>query len=246
MSEKRGSAGSPFFHQGGEPSTLRSIEVADEIAPDTEEQPVPVYVEPQPLVAASNHKTIEIQTVKLADDIDPRKLPTELRLVRPPSVPPPDSSWPLSEAGLVSTQPPLAARRRSRARVAVALLFALLLLGAGLAASHHVGAPASTEPSTSALAAVVAAPAPTSAPDTPAPVASDVAPSNVEPAASAPVANAEPAPSPEPEASANVEAPPSRKRRLAPRAPAKTNAAAAAQTSRDPSSSSKPNKRAIY
>jgi len=159
VSEKRPS-GSPFFHQGAEgttPSTLRSIEVAEEIAPDTEQELAPVYVEPQPLPALSDHKTIEIQTVKLADDIDPRKLPTELRLVRPPSVPPPDSEWPYSEAALAATQPPFAERRRSRARVFVAALFALLLLGSGLAFRKRASS-ANVEPGSSAMALASAAP----------------------------------------------------------------------------------------
>ncbi|MEP7049725.1 MAG: hypothetical protein ABJB12_05200, partial [Pseudomonadota bacterium] len=86
------------------PSTLRSLEgpeAAAELNPNA-----PVYYEPTPLVAISNHKTLEVQTVKLSDEIDPRKLQTELRLDRVPSyVPPSDSFWP-PETALASSQPP--------------------------------------------------------------------------------------------------------------------------------------------
>ncbi len=200
MSQKRDCAGQPFFHQAGEshaPSTLRSIEVAEEIAPDTEQMVGPVYVEPLPLVAPSDHKTLEIQTIKLAEDIDPRKLPTELRLVRPPSVPP-DSLWPPSEEGLAATQPPFAERRRSRARVAVAVLLALLLLGTALAWRGRVANDAARAPaSNSALAAAPIVPLAPVAPSTAVAVVSVPAPADwaASTSAAAATSNATAAPS---------------------------------------------------
>ena len=151
MTSKRGPASdSPFFNQRAEadsPSTLRSIEVADEIAADTEVQPAPVYYEPQPLPATSDHKTIEVETIKLADDIDPRKLPTELRLARPPSVAAPDSGWPQTDVVVVSSQPQQAPRRRWRAPLALLILFGalvVLVLARGAAQRAHAAAQAAS------------------------------------------------------------------------------------------------------
>ena len=136
-------------------STLRSITAADPI-PEDEIPGAPVYYEPKPLHAVSEHKTLELETVKLARDIDPRKLPTELKLRRPvlhiqpasdPNWPPPssqpdggwprqpdlgwppqhDSGWPPPETVLTTSQPPLAVRRRS-----FIPLLLLLLLGASV------------------------------------------------------------------------------------------------------------------
>jgi len=75
------------------PSTLRSIAAADPVEADN--TGTPVYYEPKPLNATSDHKTLELETVKLAKDIDPRKLPTELTLRRPVLhvVPASDPSW---------------------------------------------------------------------------------------------------------------------------------------------------------
>jgi len=81
-------------------STLRSIVAADPIAEDLvldEYGPgAPVYFGPKPLHAVSEHKTLELETVKLAKDIDPRKLPTELKLRRPVLhvLPASDPNWP--------------------------------------------------------------------------------------------------------------------------------------------------------
>jgi hypothetical protein len=151
MTSKRGpTSDSPFFNQRAEadsPSTLRSIEVAEEIAADTEVQPAPVYYEPQPLPAISDHKTIEVETIKLADDIDPRKLPTELRLARPPSVAAPDSGWPQTDVVVVSSQPPQAPRRRWRAPLALLILFGalvVLVLARGAAQRAHAAAQAAS------------------------------------------------------------------------------------------------------
>jgi len=262
VSEKR-SPGSPFFHQtreGTTPSTLRSIEVAEELAPDTEQQLPPVYVEPQPLPALSNHKTIEIQTVKLADDIDPRKLPTELRLVRPPSVPPPDSGWPYSEAALAATQPPNVERRRSRARIAVAALLGLLLLGSGVAWRKRASL-ANAAPPASARMLAAAPEFPTAALPAAVPVVTDSASGIADLAAASPSASvaeitsaAAAAPSAPSSALAAVSTPSlsaSTGTTVKPRHHAVTRVAApssaATQTSRDPtpSSPSKP-KRAIY
>ena len=62
-------------------STLRSMTAADPI-PDDEIPGAPVYFEPKPLHAVSDHKTLELETVKLAKDIDPRKLPSFAATVR--------------------------------------------------------------------------------------------------------------------------------------------------------------------
>ena len=75
------------------PSTLRSIAAADPV--ETDSAGAPVYYEPKLLNAVSDHKTLELETVKLARDIDPRKLPTELTLRRPVLhvVPASETSW---------------------------------------------------------------------------------------------------------------------------------------------------------
>jgi hypothetical protein len=150
---------------GGEsisPSTLRSIEVAEPVTPADESPAVPVYYEPQPLIAVSDHKTIEVDTVKLAEDIDPRKLPTELRLARPISVAPPDSGWPQSDVVVVSSQPPAARGRRLRvSAVLLTLLGALLilLLARGAVRRTHAAVQTANSPAPSA-APINAGPAP--------------------------------------------------------------------------------------
>jgi len=109
------------------PSTLRSIEAADIVEPD--EPPGPVYYEPQPLHAVSNHKTIEVETVKLAQDIDPRKAPTQMSIARPPASPlPPDSQWPQAELVAVSSQPPASARKSRMRLLGLGFLLAALAL----------------------------------------------------------------------------------------------------------------------
>jgi hypothetical protein len=145
------------------PSTLRSIESADDwssISPNA-----PVYYEPAPLVAVSDHRTLELETVKLSEDIDPRKLVTELRLDKVPSViPPSDSGWP-PQTALSSSQPPLGPARRWRApAVLLVLLGALLLLVLARAATRRHGAAAELVGTGQAViagppAAVVRAPA---------------------------------------------------------------------------------------
>jgi hypothetical protein len=137
------------------PSTLRSLEVVEDagISPNA-----PVYYEPLPLVAVSNHKTLEIETVKLAEDIDPRKLVTELRLHRPPAfIPASDSGWP-PETALSSSQPPAGPVRRWRTPVVLlSLLAALLLLVLARAVSRRSTAGA-VSAAHGALSAAPAAP----------------------------------------------------------------------------------------
>jgi hypothetical protein len=127
---------------------LRSIEAAEDLSSSPN---APVYCEPSPLVAVSNHKTLELETVKLAENIDPRKLATEMRLgrVAPSLVPPSDSGWP-AETALTSSTPPDGPGRRRRLAplVLCALLGALLVLVLARAAAHRstaaVGAPITT------------------------------------------------------------------------------------------------------
>ncbi|MEO8904432.1 MAG: hypothetical protein ABI488_18825 [Polyangiaceae bacterium] len=125
------------------PSTLRSLkaEAAAALSPND-----PVYYEPSPLVAISNHKTLEVETVRLSHDIDPRKLRTELRLDRVPSVvPPSDSLWP-PETALASSQPPPGPGRRWRTpAVLLSLLCALFVLVGARAVARHSAAVAARE-----------------------------------------------------------------------------------------------------
>ena len=143
------------------PSTLRSIAAADPVEADN--TGTPVYYEPKPLNATSDHKTLELETVKLAKDIDPRKLPTELTLRRPvlhvvpasdPSwVAPPspypanwpgaqqfESGWPPAETVLTTSQPPQAARRSLLPLLLVAALGGVLLLILGARAMRRTAA----------------------------------------------------------------------------------------------------------
>ena len=163
---------------GDTPSTLRSIEVAEVVSPDEgsfsfedhgfedhgfEDHGFerPVYYEPQPLVAVSDHKTLEIDTIKLAQDIDPRRLPTELRL-RPVPMVPPDSDWPPPDVVIVSSQPPSAGRGRWRAPAALLLLLGSLImlalvLARAAAQRWHAPTPAGVSLPTAAKALVAAA-----------------------------------------------------------------------------------------
>jgi hypothetical protein len=138
-------------------STLRSMTAAEPI-PDEEIAGAAVYCEPKPLHAASEHKTLELETVKLAKDIDPRKLPTELKLRRPvlhvlpasdPNWPAPapqpdggwpshyDSGWPPPETVVTRSQPPLPVRRSFIPLVLLVLLGATVLLVFGARARHR-------------------------------------------------------------------------------------------------------------
>ena len=139
------------------PSTLRSIEAAEDLSSISPN--APVYYEPAPLIAVSDHKTLELETVKLAENIDPRKLATEMRLGRVPSslVPPSDSGWP-PETALSTSQPPDGpGRRRWRAPLLLcALLGALMILVLARAAAHRtataVGASLATQSATAQAA----------------------------------------------------------------------------------------------
>ncbi len=120
--------------------------VAEPVAAEEEGPGARVYYEPKLLNAVSDHKTLELETVKLSKDIDPRKLPTELKLRRPvlqvmpasdpnwPAPPPQfDSGWPPPETVLTTSQPPVAARRRSFVPLVLLVLFCasfLFVLGA--------------------------------------------------------------------------------------------------------------------
>jgi hypothetical protein len=94
-----GGSNEPQDAQNGQ-DTLRSLD------PGKPEDASEVYVEPLPLPKVSDHKTLEVDTVKLAAEIDPRKRPTELKLGRvrrtstanPSSHPPPDGPVTRTEA----------------------------------------------------------------------------------------------------------------------------------------------------
>jgi len=156
-------------------STLRSMTAAEPI-PEDELLGAAVYCEPKPLHAASEHKTLELETVKLAKDIDPRKLPTELKLRRPvlhvlpasdPNWPAPapapqpdvdwpahfDSNWPPPETTLTTSQPPLAARRSFIPLVLLVLLGATALLVFGARARQRTAAARLAQPVAVAAAA---------------------------------------------------------------------------------------------
>ncbi|HEX2674155.1 MAG TPA: hypothetical protein VHM25_24935 [Polyangiaceae bacterium] len=160
-------------------STLRSMTAAEPI-PEDEIPGAPVYFEPKPLHAVSDHKTLELETVKLAKDIDPRKLPTELKLRRPvlhvlpasdPNWPAPaplpdagnpsplfDSNWPPPETVLTTSTPPLAKRRRSFVPLLLLLVLSacfVLVVGARRL-RHRAGAPAAVAVRPVALAAAAA------------------------------------------------------------------------------------------
>ncbi|HEY4159937.1 MAG TPA: hypothetical protein VGM29_17620 [Polyangiaceae bacterium] len=89
----------PQDAQNGQ-DTLRALD------PEKPADASEVYVEPLPLPKVSDHKTLEVDTVKLAAEIDPRKRPTELKLGRvrrtsdanPSSHPPPEGPVTRTEA----------------------------------------------------------------------------------------------------------------------------------------------------
>jgi len=169
-------------------STLRSMTAADPV-PDDEIPGAPVYYEPKPLHAVSEHKTLELETVKIARDIDPRKLPTELKLRRPvlhvlpasdPLWPAPaplplslsesaspslqyDSNWPPPETVLTTSQPPLSARRRSHLPLLLFLTLVtavLLLLGVRAWSRSQLPGVAAQVVQPARVATVAAAPSP--------------------------------------------------------------------------------------
>ena len=157
-------------------STLRSMVAADRIEPEDEHPGAPVYYEPKPLNAVSDHKTLELATVKISQDVDPRKLPTLVKMRRPvlhvvpasdPNWPAPspsplfppqfDSGWPPPETVLTTSQPPLAARRRSFVPLLLlGLLSATLLLLLGATARRRSAA--SSQAARAATPTIAAAP----------------------------------------------------------------------------------------
>jgi hypothetical protein len=147
-------------------ATLRSIEAAVEIEPDG----ASLYYEPLPLRAVSDHRTLEMETVKLAQEIDPRKLQTELSLPRSPVPPRYDSGWPQADLVLTSSQRPAPPRRRWRLPVLLlGVLVALLTLVLARSAAQRT----TEQNAASALRTeVVALPAPAPQPVPVAPVAS--------------------------------------------------------------------------
>ena len=108
-------------------STLRSMVAADEVLVDSSAGG-PVYYEPTLLQAATNHKTLEIETVKLSREIDPRKLPTELSLPRPAALAPNDSGEPQAEVAVTSAPLSVPPRRWRVPALLLTLLGAILLL----------------------------------------------------------------------------------------------------------------------
>jgi hypothetical protein len=177
-------------------TTLRSIEAAVEVEPDG----ASLYYEPGPLVAVSDHRTLEMETVKLSQEIDPRRRPTELSLPRSPIPPRFDSGWPQADLVLTSSQRPAASPPR-RWRVPALLfgvLLALLMLVLARSAMHRAAAQNAAasiriEPATVPPPALKRGPVAVNAAQ---PVA------NVTPTSSAqPVASAEPASSGQPAAS---------------------------------------------
>ena len=176
-------------------STLRSITAADPI-PEDEIPGTSVYFEPKPLHAVSEHKTLELETVKLAKDIDPRKLPTELKLRRPvlhvlpasdPNWPVPlpqanvvvqhDSNWPPPETTLTTSQFPVAGRRRSFVPLVMLVLFgatAVLVLGAR--ARHRSSAIALAAPPPQPVQAALPVAVPSPEPESSEPAAGELAP----------------------------------------------------------------------
>jgi hypothetical protein len=115
-------------------ATLGSIEAAVEVEPDG----ASLYYEPKPLIAISDHRTLEMETVKLSQDIDPRKLATELSLPRSPVPPRYDSGWPQAEVVLTSSQRPAPPARRWRVpALLLGVLVALLLLVLARGSAQH-------------------------------------------------------------------------------------------------------------
>jgi len=85
---------SPAPHAGAGTDTVPDLALPARlgVSTDTVPEQAGIYVPPRPLASPSDHRTIEIAPVRLARDIDPRRAPTELRLL---SVPPRKQGWPL-------------------------------------------------------------------------------------------------------------------------------------------------------
>jgi hypothetical protein len=171
-------------------STMRSMVAADEAQGDGSAGR-PVYYEPTPLQAPTNHKTLEIETIKLSQEIDPRKLPTELSLPRSAGAAPVDSGWPQAEVA-VTTSPPLSVQPR-RWRVPallLALLGAVLLLVLARARARLPGAEGDA-PNTVQRSGVPAQQAPVALEQAPAP---PIAPSSTITVGEPPAPSAAPTP----------------------------------------------------
>jgi hypothetical protein len=67
--------------------TVRDLK-GPELSSDTLPDVVGLYVPPRPLPEASSHRTLDLRSVRLSDEADPRRALTQLRLESPP-VPPP-------------------------------------------------------------------------------------------------------------------------------------------------------------
>lgn len=141
-------------------STLRSIAAAEEIEPDG----ASLYYEPKPLISISDHKTLEVATVRLSEDIDPRRLRTELSLSRSPAPPRYESGWPQAEVVLTRSERPTPPKHRWRVPALMfAVLGALLALMVARRVLHQV--PVERELMNPKLSAHAAGPKPGSAPD---------------------------------------------------------------------------------
>src|SRR6187455_3328026 len=111
--------------------TVRDL-TGPKLSSDTLPDVVGLYVPPRPLPEVSSHRTLDLRSVRLSDEADPRRALTQLRLESPP-VPPP-------------------ARRGVRPWLALA---ALLLLAAGVGAFFWKTRPAAPEARTPAQPATI-------------------------------------------------------------------------------------------
>jgi hypothetical protein len=68
---------------------------------DTVPEIVGLYVPPRPLPGAAEHRTLDLRSVRLSDQADPRRALTERRLVSPPK-PPKRRYWPAALVALGS------------------------------------------------------------------------------------------------------------------------------------------------
>jgi hypothetical protein len=67
-----------------ESDTVRDLPRAKPQVRDTLPEQVGVYVAPRPLAPTSDHRTMQIKPVLIAPHLDPRRAPTELRMMAPP------------------------------------------------------------------------------------------------------------------------------------------------------------------
>jgi hypothetical protein len=135
---------SSFPRRGPGTDTVPDLDLPARLGVSTDTMPeqAGVYVPPRPLASASDHRTIEIAPVRLAQDIDPRRAPTELRLP--------------------------AARPRHPARSGLLVLGALLAVAVGGFLAVRFLVPPASSPSLPSPKVAPASPPP--APTTPSPV----------------------------------------------------------------------------